>query len=102
MPKRKRYQPEIPQHDGPRRSRAKGTQKQQVEAKIVHGIKLLNRALRTAKGFERQKLGKRQKAAKVKDHSAELVRLDAEIEALKVGWSKVFQRLLADRPWLES
>ncbi|KAI9702835.1 MAG: hypothetical protein M1836_008049 [Candelina mexicana] len=83
MPKRKRHQPEAAQYDRPRAPRAMEARKQQAEAKIVHGIKLLNRALKIAKGFERQKLGRRQKAAKEKNTPANIVRLDAEVEALK-------------------
>ncbi|KAI9748456.1 MAG: hypothetical protein M1835_001794, partial [Candelina submexicana] len=83
MPKRKRHQPEAEQYDRPAVPRLMEARKQQVEAKIVHGIKVLNRALKTAKGFERQKLGRRQKAAKEKDTPANIMRLDAEVEALK-------------------
>ncbi|KAH6679036.1 Bud-site selection protein [Halenospora varia] len=53
--------------------------------KIQHTQKLLQRALKTAKGFERQKLGKRLKAAQAKggDGVAEVGRINKEIEALK-------------------
>jgi len=55
-----------------------------VKQKIDHGKKTLVRALKLAKGFERQKLGRRYKAAAQKNEEKELARLDAEIEALKV------------------
>ncbi|KAI9712496.1 MAG: hypothetical protein M1812_006912 [Candelaria pacifica] len=104
MPKRKRYAPETAQHDGVRPSRSVELQRQQVEAKIVHGIKLLNRALKTAKGFERQKLGKRRRGAEEKNDSVELVRLDAEIEALKIlelpviAETRLIKTLLRSKP----
>lgn len=60
-------------------------QKAAAEQRIAHGKKLLNRALKLSKGFERQKLGRRHKAAIQKKDEAEVARLDAEIEALKVG-----------------
>lgn len=44
----------------------------------------LFRALRLARGFERQKLGRRQKVAKQAKDDAETVRLNAEVAALKV------------------
>lgn len=55
-----------------------------VEAKITNGHKLLNRAFRTAKGFERQKLGRRRKTAIAKSDAKDVARIDAETEAIKV------------------
>lgn len=55
-----------------------------VEAKIENGHKLLNRAFRTAKGFERQKLGRRRKTAISKSDAKDVARIDAETEAIKV------------------
>ena len=78
MPKRKRETGE----DGG--SRVLAAQKQEVEEKLVHCKKLLNRALKTAKGFERQKLGKRVKAAQEKKDADDVARRNREIEALKV------------------
>ena len=46
--------------------------------------KNLFRALRLARGFERQKLGRRQKVAKQAKDDAETARLNAEVAALKV------------------
>ncbi|KAI9834082.1 MAG: hypothetical protein M1819_003367 [Sarea resinae] len=84
MPKRKRLQSDRVGHNGGANpDHAVELQRQLAEAKIVHGRKLLNRALKTAKGFERQKLGRRQKVAKEKNDAAESARLDAEVGALK-------------------
>lgn len=55
-----------------------------AEQRIARGKKLLNRGLKLAKGFERQKLGRRHKAASQKGDAAEVARLEAEIQALKV------------------
>lgn len=59
----------------------------EVEEKLVHGKKMLNRALKTAKGFEWQKLVKRIGHAKEKgeEGGAEVVvRLERELKVLKV------------------
>lgn len=78
MPKRKR------EHNEDSQSTKHSAQNRRVEEKLFHGKKVLQRALKLAKGFERQKLGRRQKTAKQKGESDELGRLDAEIAALKV------------------
>ncbi len=44
----------------------------------------LFRALKVARGFERQKLGRRQKTAKAETKDGDISRLDAEVAALKV------------------
>lgn len=54
----------------------------EVEAKIVHGKKILNRALKLAKNFERQKIDKRIKVAE-KEGDAKKERIQREGEALK-------------------
>jgi hypothetical protein len=46
--------------------------------------KTLFRALRLARGFERQKLGRRQKVAHQSNDDVETARLGAEVAALKV------------------
>lgn len=71
--------------DGELPSRAVNQQRSQLEDEIEHGTKTLHRALKVARGFERQKLGRRQKASKEKKDGAESVRLEAEVAALKVG-----------------
>src|SRR3954468_10675479 len=77
MPKRKRATYE---NDG---DRALQTQKKGIAEKLTQSKKLLHRALKTAKGFERQKLGKRLKLATEQDISEDVKRMNREIEALK-------------------
>ena len=56
-----------------------------AEAVLDQGRKELCRALKFSKGFERQKLGRRQKTALAKDENMDIVsRLASEVEALKV------------------
>lgn len=59
-------------------------QRQQLEGLLDQGKKALFRSLKVARGFERQKLGRRQKTAKVDDKDADMTRLEAEVVALKV------------------
>ena len=82
MPKRKRTSIENRQVDLAEELELK---KQNLEKKLVHGRKLLNRALKTAKGFERQKLGKRIKLAVGKKDEVESGRLQRELDVLKVS-----------------
>ena len=82
MPKRKRDEAEA--SDIEDRSWHIGPQRKRVEEKLFHAQKMLQRALKVAKGFERQKLGRRQKTATKEKDEATLKRLGAEIEALKV------------------
>ena len=56
---------------------------------LEQGKKALFRSLKVARGFERQKLGRRQKTAKAENAAADAARLDAEVAALKVGNEKV-------------
>jgi hypothetical protein len=78
MPKRKREDIEGPRSD----SRTSGSQERATK-KIHYGKTVIHRALKLAKGFERQKLSRRQKTAK-KGTAEELKRIEDEIEALKV------------------
>ena len=55
-----------------------------AEQKLHHGQKLLTRAFKTAKGSERQKLGRRRKTAAAKDDDKDIARIDAETVVLKV------------------
>lgn len=55
-----------------------------TEQKLEHGQKLLFRAFKTAKGFERQKLGRRRKTASADDDTKDMERIDAEVTVLKV------------------
>lgn len=63
-------------------------QRERLEAILELAKKTLSRALKVAKGFERQKLGRRQKVAKEQKDDAGTVRLKAEEAALKVCCSK--------------
>ena len=65
-------------------ARELGLQQRQVEHLLEQGKKALSRSLKVARGFERQKLGRRQKTAKADKAEADIVRLDAEVAALKV------------------
>ena len=58
-------------------------QQEIVAETITKSKKLLHRALKTAKGFERQKLGKRQKIAIEGEKFEDVRRINREIEALK-------------------
>jgi hypothetical protein len=77
MPKRKR---ESYENEGDRVSQMR---KQDVYEKYTQSKRLLHRALKTAKGFERQKLGKRLKLASSSGQTADIARINREIEALK-------------------
>lgn len=60
-------------------------QRAQLERVLEHGKRKLFQALKLGRGFERQKLGRRQKTAKESNKESEMVRLNAEVAALKVG-----------------
>ena len=59
-------------------------QQRQVEHLLEQGKKALFKSLKVARGFERQKLGRRQKTAKAEKAEDDLIRLNAEVAALKV------------------
>jgi hypothetical protein len=77
MPKRKRGEDES---DGDE-DRAQKIRKNRFRAKVEQGNKSIASALKLARGFERQKLGRRQKTAK--NDPKELLRLKEEVIALK-------------------
>ena len=86
MPKRKRshaelHEPAIDPNDPTESIRR---QKQLSKSTLDQYEKTLFRALRLARGFERQKLGRRQKVAKKAKDDAETARLNTEVAALKV------------------
>ena len=60
-------------------------QRQQLEGLLEQGTKALFRSLKLARGFERQKLGRRQKQAKAQNNEVDISRLNAEVAALKVS-----------------
>ncbi|KAL1306110.1 hypothetical protein AAFC00_004227 [Neodothiora populina] len=82
MPKRKRDGAESPAAESGE-EQGKSMRQRRVEHKLEQGYKLLNRAFKTAKGFERQKLGRRRKTACEKGDSKDVQRIDAETEAIK-------------------
>ncbi|KAL8728088.1 MAG: hypothetical protein Q9166_005613 [cf. Caloplaca sp. 2 TL-2023] len=59
-------------------------QKKYLEGILKRGKQLLWQALKLARGFERQKLGRRQKVAKAAKNDDDSKRLVAEVSALKV------------------
>lgn len=84
MPKRKRDSPEYATGGDASQS----AKQQRVQYKIVQGSKKLNHAFKIAKGFERQKLGRRHKTAVGNGDQGNVQRIDAEIAALKVQYSQ--------------
>lgn len=61
------------------------TTRRDVEKKIVHGKKLLNRAMKLAKNFERRKLARKLKLSRDGNGGAEMAKLQMEYNVLKVG-----------------
>ena len=88
MPKRKREQNEGGD-GGSGEDQGKSFRQRRVENKLDLGQKLVSRAFKTAKGFERQKLSRRRKNACEKGDAKDVARIDDEIEAIKVcrGWA---------------
>lgn len=64
-------------------ARALRLQRLQLDGLLDQCKKSLFRSLKVARGFERQKLGRRQKTAKTESSDAETARLEAEVNALK-------------------
>jgi len=83
MPKRKRDEAEG-SGTGTGDDQGKSLRQRRVEHKLDQGRKLVSRAFKTAKGFERQKLSRRRKTACDKGDAQDVARIDAEIEAIKV------------------
>lgn len=83
MPKRKREGAESPEASSCE-EQTKSMRQRRVEHKVDQGHKILNKAFKTAKGFERQKLGRRRKTACEKGDRQDVERIDAETEAIKV------------------
>ncbi|MCJ1392881.1 hypothetical protein MMC18_005753 [Xylographa bjoerkii] len=84
MPKRKRGEEDISNSDavgGLRRSLR--DQRAQADGAIGYGRKALFKALKIARGFERQKLGRRQKTASEANSEEDVKRLATEVAALK-------------------
>ena len=85
MPKRKRDEGQLQEQVDPtdhhpvRRSRHSC-----IEQVLDLGKKNVFKSLKLARGFERQKLGRRQKVAKEDNAAEEIARLEAEVVVLKV------------------
>lgn len=79
MPKRKS---DIHDNNG---SHAVHPHSDRLESVLIHSKKVIFRALKVSRGFERQKLGRRQKQAKERGGEGEFARFEAEVVALKVG-----------------
>jgi len=82
MPKRKRDN-EVSSDEG---DAVFGAAQQRVQHKLQQGIVKLGHAFKIAKGFERQKLGRRRKNAIAQKDEKDVQRIDAEIAALKVRY----------------
>ena len=74
----------MPDHGAKEASEHFRSQRQLSSSTLDQYVKMIFRALRLARGFERQKLGRRQKAAKQSVDDAETARLNTEVAALKV------------------
>lgn len=64
--------------------RSRNPQTTALTTTFTNGVQTLSRALRTARGFERQKLGRREQKAKSEKNDNALTKVREEIEALKV------------------
>lgn len=99
MPKRKRNEQDDGEEDN-------GIS--EIREHLAQSKKLLHRALKTAKGFERQKLGKRIKAATTNYQDDAAARINREIEALKglnldkIGEAHLYKGLLKIKAFAES
>ncbi|RMY33648.1 hypothetical protein D0865_14402 [Hortaea werneckii] len=60
-----------------------GAKQQRVQHKLKQGVVKIGHAFKLAKGFERQKLGRRQKSAGAEKKEQDIRRINAEIAALK-------------------
>lgn len=78
MPKRER------EDDNAQSVGSDSVKARRVEHKLKLGGTKLGHAFKIAKGFERQKLGRRQKTAVSRSDIINVERIDGEIEALKV------------------
>ncbi|QSZ36301.1 hypothetical protein DSL72_007427 [Monilinia vaccinii-corymbosi] len=95
MPKRKRSSHD---HDESRSSteRVRNSRQNDFNIHLISARKQLRTALKTAKGFERQRLGKRLTNATKATDAAQMARIRKEIEALKaLDLDKVVEQRLA-------
>lgn len=86
MPKRKLSELDRPARSAGSKNRKMSMQATRLTNKFDQGVQLIARALKTARGFERQKLSRREKTAKAEGGggATTLARLAEEVEALKV------------------
>lgn len=85
MSKRKYADFRTGQSGGPEGSEPKlRSQHARIDGLLEHGKKAIFQSLKVARGFERQKLGRRQKNAKSAKVEADITRFEAEVTALKV------------------
>lgn len=83
MSKRKREnEPSVDQKLA--KKRASSAQEKRLESVLERSRQTLYQALKLARGFERQKLGRRQKMAKAAQNNGDSKRLATEVVALKV------------------
>lgn len=61
-----------------------------LQQTLEGSTKTLSGALKTGRGFERQKLGRRQKTARQNGDQGQLTRLEEEVAALKVFEHNIF------------
>lgn len=95
MPKRKRAESEDGAGDQPesREERRIALRATRLANKFDYEIQTLFRALKTARGFERQKMGRRQKTAKSDNKDDALARLQEEVQVLKVYFCSLYIRM---------
>jgi hypothetical protein len=86
MPKRKRDDGTDATPEGSPEPVADPKQKR-LQLKLYQATVKLGHAFKIAKGFERQKLGRRQKTAAAAKNEKDSQRVETEIAALKVRWS---------------
>ena len=88
MPKRK-----LSELKGPARTdtRKLSVKAMRLTTKFEQSVQIISQGLKTARGFERQKLSRREKTAKSQENARlVLMRLGEEVEALKVcSWQFV-------------
>lgn len=84
MSKRKRESEDVMERGGKDNPKAVRAQRTHLESVLERSKKTLFQALKLARGFERQKLGRRQKVAKATNDDDDSKRLAAEVIALKV------------------
>lgn len=97
MPKRKLSELNGSAHGDARKLSMKAIR---LTNKFEQGVQQISKGLKVARGFERQKLSRREKTAKLQGESTTLSRLAEEVEALKVRFATRlgfrFDRVTAD------